>query len=127
MNEIWDLWIDDVGATGLSFARSRVEARAADDRVLVHAAPARFSVTVRAGDDQRVVAEGNGLERTVPGPMCSLVRRGRSIRLLEGWPTADDIGRLVLLPGGEAGVLVAWWHADDRTSWRWSVELSNHV
>jgi hypothetical protein len=33
----------------------------------------------------------------------------------------------VILPGGEAGILTAWWHADDRRSWRWSVELSNSL
>jgi hypothetical protein len=31
----------------------------------------------------------------------------------------------VLLPGGEAGVLTAWQHAEDRSWWRWSVELAN--
>lgn len=127
MHEIWDLWIDEVGATGLSFGRSRVASRAVGDRVLVHAAPPRFSVVVRSGTDGTLLAQGQGLQRTVAGPMCSLVRRGPTVRLLEGWPTSDDIGRVVLLPGGEAGVLVSWWHADDRTSWRWTLELANHV
>jgi len=25
------------------------------------------------------------------------------------------------------GILTAWWHAEDFSSWRWSIELSNHV
>ena len=43
MLEIWDLWMPSAGATGLSFARSRVEAEAAGDRLLVHAAPPELS------------------------------------------------------------------------------------
>lgn len=125
MVEIWDLWMDSVGATGLSFARSKVDARVAGDRVLVHAAPSRLSVTVRSGTDGRVLAEGTGLEREDDGPMSFLVRDGSTVRLEDGWPGTDDVGRLVLLPGGEAGVLTSWWHANDRSSWRWSVEFTN--
>jgi hypothetical protein len=33
---------------------------------------------------------------------------------------------LVILPGGEAGILTSWWHAPDHTQWRWTLELSNH-
>jgi hypothetical protein len=40
-------------------------------------------------------------------------------------PDQDDLGRLVILPGGEAGILTAWWHAPDRREWRWQLELSN--
>jgi hypothetical protein len=126
MSEIWDLWIGSVGATGLSFGRAKVDATAAADRVLVHAAPRLLSVSVRSSDDGRLVAEGHELARTDSGPMCTLIRDGTTLRLEEGWPTEDDIGRLVLLPGGEAGILTAWWHADDLSAWRWSVEFSNH-
>ncbi len=127
MLEIWDVWIASVGATGLSFARSKVEAAAAGNRVLVHAAPEKMSVWVRSGEDGSVLAEGLDLERHEPGPMSYLVREGAVIRLEEGWPSADDVGRVVLLPGGEAGILTEWWHAEDRRSWRWSVEFSNQI
>ena|SRR6187402_3418390 len=126
MLEVWDLWIGSVGATGLSFGRSEVDASVAADKVLVHAAPQVLSVTVRSGENGSVVAEGLDLERTAPGPMSTLVRDGATIRLEDGWPTDEDIGRLVLLPGGESGVLTAWWHAEDLSRWRWSVEFSNH-
>jgi hypothetical protein len=126
MLEIWDLWMPSAGATGLSFARSRVEAEAAGDRLLVHAAPPQLAVTVR-GEDGTVVASGEDLERGEPGPMSFLVRRGRAILLEDGWPSDDDLGRLVILPGGEAGVLTYWWHAEDHSEWRWQVEFSNHV
>src|SRR6266446_2111279 len=44
--ETWDLWLPGPGATGLPFARSRINAKDAGDRVLVHAAPQRLQVTV---------------------------------------------------------------------------------
>ena len=126
MLEQWDLWFPAAAATGLSFARSKVDSEAAGDRLLVHAAPPGLDVTVRdvAG---AVVAEGIGLERGQPGPMSYLVRDRDTVRLEDGWPGRDDLGLLVILPGGEAGILTAWWHADDRSEWRWQIELYNHV
>jgi hypothetical protein len=125
MIEIWDLWIPDAGATGVSFARSRVDGDVAGDRVMVHAAPKTLNVTVRS-DGGTILAEGLGLEREQGGPMSFLVRQGREVRLEERWPTEDDLGRLVILPGGEAGILQRWWHAEDRSEWRWQIELYNH-
>jgi hypothetical protein len=124
--EIWDLWFPGAGATGVPFARARVDGDVAGDRVLVHAAPPRIGVDVR-GDDGALFARGEDLERGAPGPMSFLVRVGGTISLQDGWPTDEDLGRLVILPGGEAGILTAWWHADDRRSWRWSVEFSNSL
>jgi hypothetical protein len=126
MEQTWDLWIENVGSTGFSFARSVVDDAAAGDRLLVHAAPERMEVTVR-DESGAVVARGTGLERHADGPMCFLVMDGATIRLEDGWPGPDDIGRLVILPGGECGVLTEWWHADDESEWRWSVEFYNHT
>ena len=124
--ETWDLWLPGPGATGLPFARSRVNARDGQDRVLVHAAPQKLNVTVRDATGN-VVAKGEGLERHQPGPMSYLVRRGATIALEDGWPTDGDLGRLVILPGGEAGILKAWWNADDRKEWRWQIEFYNQI
>ncbi len=126
MNEVWDLWYPAVGATGMSFARSRVDGATAGQRVLVHAAPPKLDIVVRS-DSGEVVARGDTLERHQPGPMSFLVRAGDSVTLEDGWPTDDDLGRLVILPGGEAGILQAWWHADDHSEWRWQLEFYNHV
>ena len=126
MDEVWDLWIPQVGATGVSFARSRVDAAAAGERLLVHAAPPRLDVTVR-GTDGSIRAEGTGLARGQPGPMSFLVRRDGRITLEDGWPAAEHLGMVVILPGGEAGVLREWWHAEDRSAWRWSVEFANRI
>lgn len=126
LREFWDLWMPGPGATGLSFARCRVRAQDATDRILVHAAPQQLQVTVRDADG-KVLATGENLSRRQPGPMSYLVRVDSRISLEDVWPTADDIGRLVLLPGGEAGILKAWWHADDKKEWRWQIEFSNQI
>ncbi len=125
-DELWDLWFPSAGATGVAFARARVDSDVAGDRVLVHAAPPGLAVDVR-GADGTLLARGEDLERGAPGPISFLVREGGTIRLEDGWPTDDDLGRVVILPGGEAGILTAWWHADNRRSWRWSVEFSNSL
>ena len=91
--------------------------------MLVHAAPESLEVVVRH-EDGPVVARGR-VRRGAPGPMTTRVRSGAEIRLEDGWPAPEDVGRLVILPGGEAGVLTAWEHADDHSWWRWSVEFSN--
>lgn len=59
--------------------------------------------------------------------MTFLVRDGHEVRLEDGWPTDDDLGLLVFLPGGETGVLRQWWHAEDHSEWRWQVEFANHA
>ncbi|MEO7981798.1 MAG: hypothetical protein ABI807_13020 [Sporichthyaceae bacterium] len=125
-DETWDLWIPEVGATGLSFARILVDSGSAGGRVLVHAAPPKLEVTIR-DEDGSVVATGAGLERGASGPMTYLVRDGDQVRLEDGWPNDDDLGRLVILPGGETGVLTQWWHAEDRSELRWQVEFTNAV
>jgi hypothetical protein len=124
--ETWDLWLPGPGATGLPFARSRINAKDAGDRVLVHAAPQRLQVTVTDAAGQ-VIARSDRLERHQPGPMSFLLRHGATITLEDGWPAPSDIGRVVLLPGGEAGILKSWWNADDRKEWRWQVEFYNQI
>jgi hypothetical protein len=124
--ETWDLWFPGPGATGLSFARARVNASDAGERLLVHAAPQRLQVSVR-DDAGELVALGNSLERKLPGPMSALVRKGGVITLEDVWPGPSDVGRVVILPGGEAGILKAWWHAEDKKEWRWQVEFYNQI
>jgi hypothetical protein len=122
MSETWDLWYPKAGATGLPFARGRLDGT---DRLLVHAAPPVLTVTVRDGDDQ-VLAQGIDLAQTEASPITQLTRRHNQIERLDLWPTEADLGTLVLLPGGEVGTLIAWWHADDHSEWRWQVEFYNH-
>ncbi|HEV8574258.1 MAG TPA: hypothetical protein VGR43_06060 [Dehalococcoidia bacterium] len=57
--------------------------------------------------------------------MCRLRRSGDSVTREDIWPREEDIGTLVILPGGEVGVLKSWWNADDRMEWRWEVEFYN--
>jgi len=122
--ETWDLWFPDAGATGLPFARGRLDPT---DVLWVHAAPPLLNVTVR---DQRgmVVANGDQLERTGERlPLTRLSRDGAGIRRADRWPTEADLGAFVILPGGEVGQLISWWNAEDGSEWRWQVEFYNHA
>ena len=118
----WELWYPGAGATGIPIARARIDPV---DVVWAHAVASKVAVTVRQGDD-RVVARGEALPRSGPYlPMTRLTLDGETIQREDRWPTEADLGAIVILPGGEAGVLTAWWNAEDGTAWRWSVEFSN--
>jgi len=118
----WELWYPGAGATGIPIARARIDPAAV---VWAHALPREVAVTVRQGDD-RVIARGEGLPRSGPYlPMTRLSLDGDAVRREDRWPTDADLGAIVILPGGEAGVLTAWWNAPDGSAWRWSLEFSN--
>jgi hypothetical protein len=121
--QVWDLWVPEMAATGLSFARGRLDPH---DVLWVHAAPDPLSVTVRDGDDQ-VVARGSNLRREGERvPLTRLARLGDAVTREDRWPTGADLGSLVILPGGEVGTLKEWWNAPDGSEWRWVVEFYNH-
>src|SRR3970040_1545819 len=122
--EIWDIWYPDAASQGLLFARAKLEA---SETVIVHAAPANLRVEIRSEAGRRVlVADGLKLEGE-RFPMTRLRRNGDAMTREDGWPGEGAIGRAVRLPGGEVGILKAWWNADDGSEWRWSVEFYNHV
>lgn len=120
--QIWDLWVPDIGSQGLSFARGRLNAT---DVLLVHAAPEKLDVEVRS-DDGLLLAKGTNLARTIQSPMTRLRRQGGKITREDLWPTEADYGLLVMVAGGEVGVLQTWWNDADQQQWRWSLEFSNH-
>ncbi|HZS86254.1 MAG TPA: hypothetical protein VFE42_02030 [Chloroflexota bacterium] len=120
--QIWELWVPEVAAQGLCFARARLDAT---DVVLVHAAGARLTVEVH-DDAGRIVARGNMLERTADTPMARLRRQGDTLTREDIWPAEADYGTPVILAGGEVGLLRQWWNAPDHSEWRWSIELYNH-
>ncbi len=122
--EIWDLWFPEAGATGLPFARGRLDTT---NVLWAHAVPPNLDVTVR-DDQDRVVATGKGLKRAGERfPLTRLSRRGDAIVREDRWPTQADLGAPVIMPGGEVGILIAWWNAEDGSEWRWRVELYNHA
>lgn len=84
--QVWDLWYPDAAAQGLPFARGRLD------------------VAVRA-DDGRLLAQGTGLARTADRPIARLSVRGDQIAREDLWSGEADLGRLVILPGCEVGVL----------------------
>jgi hypothetical protein len=120
--EIWDLWFPDAAAQGLPFARGRMRAA---EILLVHAAPATLRVDV-VDEQGRLLARGAGLERTAETPIARLTRRGQRIEREDIWPGERDIGRPVILAGGEIGILMAWWNDERQQEWRWSIDLYNH-
>ena len=58
--------------------------------------------------------------------MAILTRRENRVTRQDRWLIKKDIGQCVLLPGGEVGVLIQWWNAEDGSEWRWQVEFYNH-
>ena len=123
MLEYWTLWYPQAAATGLLLGRGLVEPT---PHMLVHAAPETLTVEV-SDEAGRRLAYGADLPRTLASPMCRLWRDGERVLRQDLWPAPADLGSLVLLPGGEVGVLKAWWHAPDHKEWRWQLELYNKL
>lgn len=121
--ELWDLWYPKAAATGVPFARGRLDST---DVLLVHAPPPVLTVEVRDEKGNRL-AMGVDLSQTGDCPIARLTRRGDEITRQDLWPTAEDLGSLVILPGGEVGELLEWWNAEDGSEWRWRVEFYNHL
>jgi len=94
------------------------------DVILAHSLPERVDVVVRDHEDN-LVAKGDALAGDEPTPMARLSLRDGVVRRESVWPGDGDIGRIVILPGGEVGTLLSWWNADDGSEWRWQVEFHN--
>jgi hypothetical protein len=120
---IWEIRNPDGASMGLEFARARLDGYA---RLLVHAAPSRVDVDVRDGEGTQL-ASATGLEAEGATPMSRMTVRDGSIHRENVWPDESDVGLPVILPGGEVGILISWWNAEDHSSWRWQIELSNSV
>ena len=120
--QIWDLWYPQAGATGVPFARGRLDVTSV---ILVHAPPPVLTVEVRSESGQRL-AYAKDLKQTADRPMAQLTVQDEHVTREDLWPTQEDIGRPVILPGGEVGKLVSWWNAEDESEWRWQVEFYNH-
>jgi hypothetical protein len=121
--EFWEVWYPEATATGMLVGRGRLQHT---ETLLVHAVPDVITVEVSSTDGLRL-AYGRNLKRTQQSPICRLRREGDSISREDIWPADADLGLPVLLPGGEVGILRAWWNADDRKEWRWQIELYNSL
>jgi hypothetical protein len=119
--EFWEIWYPRATATGMLVGRGMLDPT---DVLLAHAVPDVITVQVSSRDGRRL-AYGRQLGRTLESPICRLTRQGDRITREDIWPTEADYGRPVLLPGGEVGILLSWWNADDHLEWRWQVEFYN--
>lgn len=120
--QIWDLWYPHAASAGLAFARGRMEPT---NVLWVHAPPRSLSVCVLDANGT-VLSQGKDLEQTADRPMARLTRKGAEVTREDLWPTNQDLGQFVILPGGEIGTLQSWWNAEDGSEWRWTVEFYNH-
>src|SRR5436309_6835498 len=120
---VWEIRNPDGGASGLEFARGT---SSPTDVMLVHAAPSRLNVEVRTWEGEPVAA-GRNLRHDEPAPMSKLTISGRAVSRENLWPTDEHVGRPVILPGGEVGILTAWWNDEVGQEWRWSLEFSNRA
>ena len=110
MQHVWDLLYPSAGAQELPFARGRLDVT---EVLWMHAAPEPVTVHVRTDDDQ-LAALGADLKRTGEYPMAKLVTSRGTITRTDGWPREQDLGSPVILPGGEVGILRAWWSSHGR-------------
>lgn len=124
MNWTWSIRSRDGGMNGLEFCRSLTAS--GFTRALVHAAPAKASVEI-SDDLGRILARADVDRDGDYSPITLLEIDGHTIRRSEVWPGPELHGTPVLLAGGEVGLLQKWYHAEDRSWWRWSVEFSNHT
>jgi hypothetical protein len=115
------VWYPRTAATGVLIGRGATDPT---ESVILHSPPDVVTVEVSNSRGARL-AYGADLERAQQSPMCRLRKEGGSVTREDIWPVEGDIGSLVMLPGGEVGVLKAWWNAEDRMEWRWQVEFYN--
>lgn len=117
----WAVWYPKALATGMLFGRGLMDSC---DRLLLHAAPEVITVEV-CDEDGSETATGEELKRTQESPMCLLRLDGSNVTREDIWPGQNELKLPVMLPGGEVGKLMSWWHAEDKKEWRWTVEFYN--
>ena len=120
---VWELRNPDGGAMGLEFARG---VSSPTNVMLVHATPSRLNVEVRTWEGE-LVAVGRNLTHDEVAPMSKLTISDGKVTRENLWPEEADVGSPVLLPGGEVGILQAWWNDEIGQEWRWSLEFANRA
>jgi hypothetical protein len=88
-----------------------------DEPLLVHGAPRYLRYRRTDGGPEW----GPALERKGNHPMTLLdLSAGTRCEL---WPSEDQMGLPVLLPGGEEGRLLSFEHSPDGERWTWTLEF----
>lgn len=121
-DHVWDLRNPDGAMTGMPWGRALM---AAHDSVLAHSLSERIDIEVRTADGEQVARVENLADPSATTPMSRLDLRDGTVVRANVWPDESDLGKPVILPGGEVGILVEWWNEPDGSAWRWRVEFSN--
>jgi hypothetical protein len=121
---IWSLRYPFAAATGIEFARGRLDPTSA---LLAHAAPEALTVEVYENGSTLIAIGQDLIRKGSSTPITRLTMDGERVSREDIWPTDEDIGLPLIMPGGEVGILTEWWNAPDHTSWEWTMRLSNHV
>jgi hypothetical protein len=121
---VWSLRYPFAASTGIEFARGRLDPT---PTLLAHAAPEALTVEVYVNGSELVAIGQDLVRKGASTPITKLTMDGERVTREEIWPTDDDIGLPVILPGGEVGILTEWSNAPDHTSWEWAIRLSNHI
>jgi len=74
-------------------------------------------------DGERLIAIGTDLRAAEDTPINRLTIDGMRVVREAMWPSEEDRGAIVLLPGGEAGELQTWDTDQARQRWVWSVRF----
>lgn len=85
----------------------------------------RLEVAVR-DDEGKPLARASNLPNSADTPIAHLTRHGQEVEREDIWPGAEDIGRPIILAGGEVGILLERWNAPHESEWRWQIEVYNH-
>ena len=80
--EYWEVWYPQAVATGLPFARGKIDSVAS---MMLHSPPEVLTAEVRNEQGNRI-AYGKDLRRALVSPMCRLRREGRAIVREDAWP-----------------------------------------
>jgi len=95
--------------------------------IMIHAAPWSLRIDVRDESGASVAFVDRLTRRVAYCPITRVRRQGNTFTREDEWPRSEDLGRPLLLPGGEVGILRQRSNAGDGSDWRWTVGLYNRA
>ena len=120
--EFWEVWDPRAAATGVLIARGHMDPT---DSIILHSAPDVATVEISDSDGARLAYGADLAADPAVADVPAAARRCSRSRAKTSGRQENDSGAVVMLPGGEVGILKRWWNAEDRMEWRWEVEFYN--